>query len=618
MRPDLGKLLVSPNLIRVPDPIGPIEFFQDDLDEAKQHAVRACLGCEDIVVVEGPPGTGKTKFIAELVLQYLNKNPKSRILLSSQTHNALDNAIERLLLVGAQNDLEPNIVRIGWRTDPRISDSVKEFLLDNSVPNWLSGVRSRSETFLESWAKQRGIAKKEIEVGLAIARFRSTIKEVTERAPERDHAEASLRDLEAREKEARQNKDAGTQLQDIRDEIEVQRRDLLELETKLARARERRKKARQTLEGFGQDGKDLLSFDAQDLGDFERGYLDSSEDGRKCRELIELLEEWFERFGRSSDFHGAFVADSQILASTCVGVTGRGLQDVDFDLCIIDESSKASPTEMLVPMSRSRRWVIVGDPRQLPPFQMQGEDRRQLLEKYDLAREDMKDTLLNHLLRSVPEENHQLLTLQYRMIRPIGDLVSACFYEGRLTSVRDEDIGLDAFHALPKPVTWFSTSGIRERRQTAVRRSFNNLAEIRVIDRFLRRLNMAAKTLNRTLSVALLSGYLPQVHELRLLKAGLSTDVENLLLDCHTVDAYQGREADVVVYSVTRSNPEREIGFLREYERLNVALSRARDGLAIVGDSEFCHSIAGQNPFSDVLKYIESNPNDCVVKEEST
>ena len=81
------------------------------------------------------------------------------------------------------------------------------------------------------------------------------------------------------------------------------------------------------------------------------------------------------------------------------------------------------------------------------------------------------------------------------------------------------------------------------------------------------------------------------------------------------MDAFQGREADVAVYSVTRSNPAGKLGFLREEERLNVALSRGRYGLAVVGDHGFCAVATGHNPFRSVLDHIERHRDQCELRE---
>jgi hypothetical protein len=95
--------------------------------------------------------------------------------------------------------------------------------------------------------------------------------------------------------------------------------------------------------------------------------------------------DWESRFGRINDFEAALIASSQVVAGTCVGVAAvRGLSDLEFDLCIVDEASKATPTETLVPLSRARRWVLVGDSNQLPPFLEEGLRDRTILEANNL------------------------------------------------------------------------------------------------------------------------------------------------------------------------------------------------------------------------------------------
>jgi superfamily I DNA and/or RNA helicase len=73
----------------------------------------------------------------------------------------------------------------------------------------------------------------------------------------------------------------------------------------------------------------------------------------------------------------------------------------------------------------------------------------------------------------------------------------------------------------------------------------------------------------------------------------------------------KGCEAEICIYSVTRSNPKGRLGFLREKPRLNVALSRGRSALLIVGDDAFCRAAIGENPFRKVLDFIDSHPDQC-------
>lgn len=88
-----------------------------------------------------------------------------------------------------------------------------------------------------------------------------------------------------------------------------------------------------------------------------------------------------------------------------------------------------------------------------------------------------------------------------------------------------------------------------------------------------------------------------------------------LRIDVNTVHEFQGREADVCIYSVTRSNVDNNIGFLRSEALLNVALSRGRDWLVIVGDHTFCRTAKDPNPLRTVLEYIELHPGTCHLKE---
>jgi serine/threonine protein kinase len=95
VRSDLRNLLINPDEIQVPTLESEVQFVQD-LNESQKEVVRSALSMQDFLLVQGPPGTGKTTFITEVILQTLQKNPDARVLLSSQTHVALDNALERI------------------------------------------------------------------------------------------------------------------------------------------------------------------------------------------------------------------------------------------------------------------------------------------------------------------------------------------------------------------------------------------------------------------------------------------------------------------------------------------------------------------------------------------
>jgi len=617
VRPELREILIGQIAVREPNPEEGIVFFQVDLDDDKKAAVQIALGTTDLLVVEGPPGTGKTKFITEVIAQVLHKNPGARVLLSSQTHNALDHALAGIESLANQHNLSLRLVRIARRGDPRVSPNLEHLLLENGVQHWLEDAIRKSDEFLRVWAQSKGISEEYVRIGLALAELRaSTVRyrdaETAARAS--NNKAASLREQEVR---SRDDPSAGDEYRETLAALRHAEEELEQIEEERIAARRALAAARARAAKFPDLAEDVHSLTEADMEALEADFTNHAPGGAQFRRMLALSEEWRQRFGRSADFHGAYLAGCDLVAGTCIGVAAQSLQRIEFDLCIIDEASKATPTEMLVPMTRAKRWIVVGDPRQLPPFIEDVLTTRAELERYGLTRDEVKHTLLDRLIAEIPAHSRKSLLTQHRMTKAIGELVSRCFYGGTLNNVNDtRDEWLAKSQALPRPVTWFTTAKLGDREETNLRNVTKNFAEIRVIGRLLHRLQLAAVGGKRQYSVALLSGYAGQVRELQDLVLANRGTLTGLHIDCATVDAYQGRETDIAVYSITRSNPDRRIGFLTEYGRLNVALSRSKIGLAIVGDSHFCESVEGENPFSDVIGYIRRNPQDCMFVEE--
>jgi superfamily I DNA and/or RNA helicase len=235
-----------------------------------------------------------------------------------------------------------------------------------------------------------------------------------------------------------------------------------------------------------------------------------------------------------------------------------------------------------------------------------------LLDKYGLAEEDFKTSLFSHLSRNLPEEATVTLNMQHRMVPPIGNLVSECFYNGELES-NGPEIDTTLSTAFPMSVMWFSTVRLAQRFETRSGQSYFNSTEAKKIAELLRVINAIAIQAGKRFKVAVIAGYLAQVDEIQRAIYQSPGGLEGIDLECDSVDAFQGRESDVLIYSVTRMNPEGKIGFLKEYERINVAMSRGRLYLAIVGDHVFCRSASGENPFRPIVEHIERNPDVCKI-----
>ncbi len=602
--PLLKRLIIDPSICRPPSSVE--EIVIPDLktfDLEKKEVLQNALGLQDILAIQGPPGTGKTRLIEEIIAQYIEINPGHRILLSAQTHVALDNVIERL----TKRRAETEIVRIGRIEDPKIGDTSRKFLLDKKAALWSEQVREKAVRYLSDWAAERGISHENIEIGMLVERlillsqqenfFKNSLSDAKERVrsieqkSEQKLADTGSADSPALAAESMEALEGETSTKQALDQVAYEIRDV-----------------RNRLKEYGGYGAELAnSRDLGELKEWSRVLIGSSEDELHCRTLLEIQEEWLLRVGKTNDFHAAMLASAEIVAGTCVGLAGvKGMGDIVYDLCIVDEASKATVTEILVPMSRSRKWILVGDPKQLPPFFEDGS----ISKMDDFDEEHVKETLLDRLLEGLPDHSKTMLSNQYRMARPIGELISSLFYDDKLASPRDKpDITLPGLFS--RSVVWVTTANQDNKSEYKSGQSFKNDAEVDVILQILERTAFIAKNRKSIYSVVVIAGYMAQVKWIRDSIRDHLHDWPSLEITCSTVDSFQGSQADICVYSVTRSNKQGRIGFLKERPRLNVALSRGRDALIIVGDDEFCRTAKGENPFRKILDYIEAYPEDC-------
>ena len=612
LQPSLRTLILDPRQSRPPAALDAegVNWIHPEFDDDKKVAVSKALSAEDVLVVQGPPGTGKTVFITELVAQLLERNPDCKILLTSQTHVALDNALERLYAMRPT----ARLLRVAQRDDDRVSTKVQELTIDRVADRWRSDVAKASEKFLASAAAEMGVSRDDIALGIAVGRLRIESAELDRIQAQLDECEKILATAEQKLAEAQVGHVADT-YPETSEEVDELREQATELREAKKTVGARRRKAAKDLAATGELGAQLAEAGTSDLVEWELGLLAERPADRKFHDLLRLAEEWQLRFGRSREFYAAMIADSSVVAGTCLGFARvPGMLAAEFDVCIVDEASKATATELLVPLSRARRWILVGDPKQLPPFVEDLLDDQALLKDYDLDREAFQTTLLDRFVAALPEACIASLKTQHRMIRPIGDLISECFYDGALNSVRDErDERLRM--AMPKPVTWLTTARLQRHDENEFDRTFKNVSEARVIGQWLRRLDFIAKAAGTTYRVGVISGYVGQCTELRRIVASIQRSLSALSIECNTVDAFQGREVDVCVYSVTRCNERGVIGFLRDERRMNVALSRGRSALLIVGDHLFCRTAKSPNPLRTVVTYIENHPEDCAVAE---
>ncbi|MEU4221892.1 AAA domain-containing protein [Actinoplanes sp. NPDC026623] len=311
------------------------------------------------------------------------------------------------------------------------------------------------------------------------------------------------------------------------------------------------------------------------------------------RERGRLLAEWRERLSRPSEqLHPELIRYADVIGATCIGVGVQRnlLSDLDFDLAVIDEAGQIPLASTLVPLVRARRAVLVGDHRQLPPFV--DDDVQHWLRRHESSRQGIDPSVLielltrsafERLLREAPPANQILLSRQRRMPAVLADFVSTAFYGGRLTTETKPRPPSPIFRS-PLAVVDTSMLPEGERAERSRRRTetwqvagCDNRAEARVA------LDLAKWYAAEGRDWVVIAPYRAQVQLVDLwLREALGA--EAIRDRVGTVDAFQGQERDVVMYSFTRSNSGGRVGFLSELRRLNVAITRAREQLILIGD----------------------------------
>ena len=280
------------------------------------------------------------------------------------------------------------------------------------------------------------------------------------------------------------------------------------------------------------------------------------------------------------------------------------LQDIAgarvYDYVILDEANRAGVLDSLLALARGKRMIMVGDPMQLQPVMSEAEqqmvaasngrqngrggNRQQLI---GVAQPGANNVIGKSLFAWIQERRFApaatvLLDQQNRMHPAIGELVSRVFYSNRVRTgpaAPRRGTGLPAF---PSPVTWVDTRSLRGNVESrAGGTSLFNVAEARLVTSITRNLASQAPP---NLTIGVITAYAEQRDLLRRLMGPHDWPPERQL-EIDTVDAFEGREKDIIVLSLVRANRRRDIGFLRLEQRLNVAISRSRRLLIIVGDT---------------------------------
>ncbi|MFC4529325.1 DEAD/DEAH box helicase [Sphaerisporangium dianthi] len=660
---ELLRWLVDRRL--APFRVDPMARPRGTLDPDSQLlAFQRALAVPDLLLILGPPGTGKTRTITEIAAACTARG--ERVLVTSHTNRAVDNVLEQL-----PEDVQT--VRVG--NEDAMTGRARDLMVENHVMRAREEVLAATEALAsrlvvfagdaeaaERWmthltdsldaarAADHEMAGHATALDHVVRRVRAPIADrlaATEARLKTAWAAADrLHDREGhwerRHAQAHERATAGplafsyrwladrrlSKLREVRRRLVPARAELADAAgahdagraevdrlvaadpeaNGLIRVRDAADRRRQEAVAEANRAAEMLwamvsgvmpvpPLDLPDdlpTWDRLRGQLGTSV--MMSRRRASLLAEWRAGIGDAElDLQREFVRYADVVAATCIGTaTSKLLADLEFDLAIVDEAGQISTPNLLVPLVRARRCILVGDHMQLPPY-LDDEVREwgENLARDGLlppaAAQEIGELLgrsaFERLYGTVPPDHQVMLAVQRRMPRQVGEFVSAAFYDGVL---RTEHAGGGGGPLFTSPFAMVDTAdrpaGERRERpagrgEDGSGRGWVNALEADLIVR------LVTRDARHHKDWAVIVPYRAQAERIRAGLRGTLGDGRQVADNVGTVDSFQGGERDLIIYGFTRSNPQGAVGFLKELRRLNVAVSRAKRQLVLVGDT---------------------------------
>jgi superfamily I DNA and/or RNA helicase len=317
--------------------------------------------------------------------------------------------------------------------------------------------------------------------------------------------------------------------------------------------------------------------------------------GREEREQRKMiLEEAKKLHGEAEQIEKYIIDDllkkAQVIACTLVGAAHYTLRELEFSTAFIDEAGQALEAACWIPISKSKRVIMAGDHLQLPPT----------IKSMEAANKGLKITLMEKLMEK--PQIASLLNIQYRMHENIMQFSNQEFYNRQL--VAHESVAKQSINPEYPPFNFIDTAGCGFVEEEG--KDFSSLLNTGEADIVMKHLEALPSSVLENNTIGIISPYKAQVNYL----SDLISDNKALKpykISVNTVDGFQGQEKDVIYISLVRSNSKGEIGFLADTRRMNVAITRAKKMLVIVGDSATIASHSFYNRFIEYAGNIHAH-----------
>lgn len=456
------------------------------LNSKQQEIINQALGTNDIFLIHGPPGTGKTTTLSHLIKSFFEEGNK--VLVTAPSNTAVDNILEKL------QGLEVPSTRIG--NPIRMDENLLNLSLDVQL---------------------------------------------------QDHPDYQ-------------------QANGIWNKIQVLK-----------------KEQDDYIPASGQNRRGLSDSKIIQLASSKKPYRGiQSTKLRKMAKWIKIQQEINRNYEEAQNLQTSAIESilekSAVIVTTNSSAGSELLKDIIFDVVCIDEATQSTEPEALIPLVKGRKWVLAGDHQQLPPTVKAKEAS------------DLSISLFERFQAELPENRINILTIQYRMQKEIMRFSNENFYDNQLiahpTVLNHTLKDLPGFEPFPyinpalekvvkasDPIVFINCENGKEQ-QLADSHSWFNMEEIALTK------EITDALLSSRLfpdDIGIISPYDQQVSRLK-------SSLRDYHVEIKSIDGFQGREKEVIIISLVRSNSKGNIGFLSDYRRLNVALTRAKRKLIIIGN----------------------------------
>ncbi|MCG9647969.1 AAA domain-containing protein [Vibrio brasiliensis] len=579
------------------------------LDDSKKEAFAYALN-NALSVLMGPPGTGKTKLSSAILHHLMTNADVRRILVVSQSHIAADEvavrARELMMSVGnsGSSALLPSIVRLGDR------DRISPEMVDVHTSALQAQTRTKFHAELE--ARMLFLASRlKLPKGFVLAAaglYRTCGIE--------------LYKLETARKVLRDKRMAAEDYKTKENEINLNRAERLveQLEASL----------RGRLRAYTDNPAPIVDHNSPMMAALEiiaeAHQVYNPLRLKRIADVIGVTHHWFQRLTVDEGYAAFAARTRQLVVGTLVGI-GSGqyqIQKNSFDLVIIDEAGRATFSELAIAMQSAKRVMLVGDHKQLEPS-YDTDQIKEVCQSLGMSREEVTRTDFE---RAFNLNDGHMLNTQYRMAPAIGEIISDCFYDGKLKTGREA--APEWMSELPTPwnktVSWIDTSGDQYLETNTKKGGVSNEAEVDLLCSLLQQFVAAPGTMDKLKEwdksdsnppIGIITGYRKQVEllEHRLDSATWATGLRDKI-KIDTIDSYQGSENRIIMLSLVRHNANQKTGFMNDNARVNVALSRAKERLMIVGAGSMWIHTSNDSPLSRVYKYMatQNSPDHHIVK----